>query len=127
MGGAWHSRCGAGDLRRRAVDRGRHDRHGHDAIDREPAEGRQRGRGDRAMTFDVGMPMVPELALFVLAVLVLLIGLVRQGDSASSRLVGWFTLAGLLATLGLTSFVREGESIFSGSFVNDSLAIFSKK
>jgi NADH-quinone oxidoreductase subunit N len=79
------------------------------------------------MTFDIGMPMVPELALFVLAVLVLLIGLVRQGDSASSRVVGWFTLAGLLATLGLTFFVREGASLFSGSFVNDGLAIFSKK
>jgi hypothetical protein len=50
-------------------------------------------RGDGAMTFDIGMPMVPELALFVLAVLVLFIGLVRQGDSASSRLVGWVTLA----------------------------------
>ena len=79
------------------------------------------------MTFDIGMPMVPELALFVLAVLVLFIGLVRQGDSASSRVVGWFTLAGLLATLGLTFFVRDGESLFSGSFVNDALAIFSKK
>jgi len=53
------------------------------------------------MTFDVGMPMVPELALFVLAVLVLFIGLVRQGDSASSRVVGWVTLAGLLFWQGV--------------------------
>ncbi len=29
------------------------------------------------MTFDIAMPMVPELAVFVLAVLVLLVGLLR--------------------------------------------------
>jgi len=77
------------------------------------------------MTFDIGMPMVPEVALFVLAVLVLLIGLVKQGDPG--RVIGWVTLVGLLGTLGLTFVVREGASLFSGSLVNDSLAIFSKK
>src|SRR6185503_12571325 len=34
--------------------------------------------GGGAMTFDIGMPMVPEVALFVLAVLVLLVGLLRK-------------------------------------------------
>ena len=77
------------------------------------------------MTFDIGMPLVPELALFVLAVLVLFIGLVKQGDPG--RAIGWITLIGLLGTFGLTSFAREGASLFGGSFVNDSLAIFAKK
>jgi NADH-quinone oxidoreductase subunit N len=77
------------------------------------------------MTFDLGMPFVPELALFVLAVLVLLIGLVKQGDPG--RAIGWITFVGLLATCGLTFFSREGASLFGGSFVNDSLAIFAKK
>ena len=77
------------------------------------------------MTFDPGMPMVPEVALFVLAVIVLVVGLIRQRDSG--QIIGWLTLIGLLVTLGLTFMAREGQSLFGGSFVNDSLAIFSKK
>ncbi len=77
------------------------------------------------MRFDVGLAMVPEIALFVLAVLVLCIGLVRRGDS--SHVIGWVTLIGLLATFGLTFLTHEGQSLFGGSFVNDTLAIFSKK
>jgi NADH-quinone oxidoreductase subunit N len=77
------------------------------------------------MTFDPGMPMVPEVALFVLAVLVLVVGLIRQRDSG--QIIGWVTLIGLMVTLGLTFMVREGQTLFGGSFVNDSLAIFSKK
>ena len=94
------------------------------------------------MTFDIGMPMVPEVALFVLAVLVLLVGLLRKPapdpgsripdpgpDPAPGQapLIGWLTLIGLLATFGLTFFARDGTTLFSGSFVNDGLAIFSKK
>src|SRR4029079_10678982 len=71
------------------------------------------------------MPMVPEVALFVLAVVVLSIGLVRRGDSG--HVIGWVTLIGLLATFGLTFLAREGQSLLGGSFVNDTLAIFSKK
>src|SRR4029079_505491 len=71
------------------------------------------------------MPMVPEVALFVLAVVVLSIGLVRRGDSG--HVIGWVTLIGLLATVGLTFLAREGQSLLGGSFVNDTLAIFSKK
>ena len=77
------------------------------------------------MTFDIGMPLVPELALFVLAVVVLFVGLVQQGDPG--RAIGWITLVGLLGTLGLTFAAQEGRSLFGGSLVNDSLAIFSKK
>ena len=60
------------------------------------------------MTFDPGMPFVPELVLFVLAVLVLLIGLVKQGDPG--RAIGWITFVGLFGTFGLTFFAREGTS-----------------
>ena len=91
------------------------------------------------MTVDVGMPMVPEAATFGLMVIVLLLALLRPRAQFPHRdtdldvpaghatTVGWVTFAGLLAVLGLTFFAREGASGFSGSFVNDSLAIFSKK
>jgi NADH-quinone oxidoreductase subunit N len=77
------------------------------------------------MTFDPGMPMVPEVALFVLAVIVLVVGLIRQRDSG--QIIGWLTLIGLLVTFGLTFMAREGQTLLDGSFVNDSLAIFAKK
>src|SRR6187455_2247718 len=125
MGGARHFGRDAGHLRRRAIDCSRHHRYGDVAAHREPAEGRERHRGGCPMTFDPGMPMVPEVALFALAVLVLSIGLVRRGDSG--HVIGWITLIGLLATLGVTFAAREGATLFGGSFVNDSLAIFSKK
>lgn len=84
------------------------------------------------------MPLLPELALFVLAVLVLLVGLVRKPVSAmdpvspipepsQATLIGWLTLLGLLVVLVLTFYLQEGTSLFGGSFVNDSLAIFAKK
>ena len=88
------------------------------------------------MTFDIGMPMVPELAVFVLAVLVLFVGLLRKpATKPESRIpnpghasaVGWLTLIGLLVTFALTFVAREGATLFSGSFVNDGLAIFAKK
>ena len=91
------------------------------------------------MTFDLGMPMVPEVALFVLAVVVLFMGLLRPRASAPHRdvdidlqvghatAVGWVTFVGLIVILSLTFFQREGQTLFNGSFVNDSLAIFSKK
>src|SRR6476469_4500345 len=125
MGRPRHPGRDARHLRCRALDCGRHDRYGDDAAHREPAKGRECHRGGRAMTFDPGMPMVPEVALFVLAVLVLVVGLIRQRDSG--RVIGWLTLIGLMVTLGLTFKVRQGQTLFCGSFVNDSLAIFSKK
>jgi NADH-quinone oxidoreductase subunit N len=77
------------------------------------------------MTFDVGMPLVPEVALLALAVLVLILGLVQQGDP--ERRIGWVTFAGLLAILGLTFVAEEGRSLLGGSFVQDGLAIFAKQ
>src|SRR5215470_3462293 len=110
MGGARHSGRDARHLRRRAIDCGRHHRYCNLAAHREPAKGRECHRGGRPMTFDPGMPMVPEVALFVLAVLVLVVGLIRQRDSG--RIIGWLTLIGLLITLGLTFAAREGATLF---------------
>ena len=75
------------------------------------------------MTFDPGMPMVPEVALFILAVMVLFVGLLQRPARPST--IGWLTLIGLLITLGLAFVARDGQTLFGGSFVNDSLAIFS--
>ena len=77
------------------------------------------------MTFDWRMPLVPEVALFALAVLVLVVGLVQQGDPG--RRIGWITFLGLLAVLGLTYAADEGRSLFSGTFVQDALALFAKR
>ncbi len=77
------------------------------------------------MTFDLTMPLVPEAALFGLAVAVLLVGLIRQGDPG--RIIGWITFVGLLAVFGLTCFAEEGRSLLGGTFVQDALAIFAKR
>ena len=74
------------------------------------------------MTFDLSMPLVLEGATFALAVLVLIVGLVRQGDSG--RAIGWMTFVGLLIVLGLTWVAEEGRSLFEGAFVQDGLALF---
>jgi len=47
------------------------------------------------MNFELGMPLLPELAILGLAVLVVVIGLVQQGDP--TRRIGWVTFVGLLA------------------------------
>ncbi len=77
------------------------------------------------MTFDLGMPLGPELAVFALAVLVLAIGLITQGNA--HQRIGWLTFFGLAAIFGLTFRTTEGASAFNQSFVVDSLALFSKR
>jgi len=89
------------------------------------------------MTFTLGMPLVVESALFALAVIVLLAGIIRptprgyaaeeapEGPAGSA--VGWVTLLGLLAIFGLTFLATEGTSILRGAFVQDGLAIFAKQ
>ncbi len=88
------------------------------------------------MTFDLGMPLVVELALFALAVIVLLAGILgrpysgrgpRTEPAATGTGLGWLTLIGLGAIFGLTFLATEGTSILRGSFVQDSLAIFAKR
>ena len=55
------------------------------------------------MTADLVMPLAPELALFVLSVLVLIIGLTRNPSKpvggGQGRLFGWITFVGLLVVL----------------------------
>jgi NADH-quinone oxidoreductase subunit N len=75
------------------------------------------------MTLQHAAPLVPELAMFVLAVLVMFLGLF----GLRGRAVGWVALIGLLAVLALTFFQQDDTSLFAGSFVNDSLALFAKK
>ena len=88
------------------------------------------------MTFDLGMPLAIELALFALAVVVLLAGIARpharqaplsEGTGGSPGPAAWLTLAGLVAIFGLTFLATEGGSILRGSFVQDGLALFAKR
>src|SRR5438477_268422 len=92
MGGARHSDRDAGDLRRRAVDCGRHHRHGHDTPHRDAAEGGGRVFGVAAMTFDIGMPMIPDAALFELMSIPLyvLTGFVKRQDAAPEAALKFF-------------------------------------
>jgi NADH-quinone oxidoreductase subunit N len=68
------------------------------------------------------MTLAPELALFALAVLVLLAGLVRPG-----RAIGWLAFAGLVVVFGILMAAPEGQVLFGGSFVQDALALFAKR
>jgi NADH-quinone oxidoreductase subunit N len=77
------------------------------------------------MTFDLSSPLAVEIALFLVAVAVLLLGLVWQADAG--RRLGWVTFAGLVMAFGLTFAAEEGRSLFEGTFVQDGLAIFSKR
>jgi NADH-quinone oxidoreductase subunit N len=72
-----------------------------------------------------GMPLLPEIATFALAVLVLIVGLVRQRDPGG--VIGWITFVGLIAIFVLTCFAEEGRSLLGGTFVQDALAIFAKR
>jgi NADH-quinone oxidoreductase subunit N len=83
------------------------------------------------MTADLAMPLVPEVALFALSVLVLLLGLARNPESpvreGRGRYFGWVTFIGLLAVFGLTFVSEEGRALFNGAFVQDGLALFAKR
>jgi NADH-quinone oxidoreductase subunit N len=74
------------------------------------------------MNGPLGMPFAPELALFALAVVVLLAGVVRPG-----RAIGWIAFVGLLVVCGLLMVAPEGQALFGGAFVQDALALFSKR
>jgi len=74
------------------------------------------------MNGQAGMPLAPELAVFALAVLVLLAGLIRPG-----RAIGWIAFAGMVAIFGLLMVTAEGQVLFGGAFVQDALALFAKR
>ena len=77
------------------------------------------------MDLNVLLPVAPDLALFALAVVVLLVGAVGRGSAGQG--VAWLSLAGLLLTFALTFVVPEGASLLRGSFVQDGLALFAKR
>ena len=77
------------------------------------------------MSVDLVMPLVPEVALFALALIVLAAGLIQQGHGGRS--IGAITLIGLLAVFGLTFAAGEERELFGGSFVQDGLALFAKR
>ena len=68
------------------------------------------------------MPVGPELILFALAVVIILIG-AFGGRAAAAPL----TLAGFVAAFGATWFVSEGAYVFNDSYVQDALALFAKR
>src|SRR5688572_16266511 len=80
------------------------------------AEHRDRARGydDRPaagaagamMAWEALLPLRPELALLALAIAVLVIGLIRQGNA--ERLIGWIAFLGIAGIFGFTFFVDEG-------------------
>ena len=77
------------------------------------------------MDLNVLLPVAPDLALFALAVVVLLVGAVGRGSAGHG--VAWLSLAGLLLAFALTFVVPEGASLLRGSFVQDGLALFAKR
>jgi len=77
------------------------------------------------VTVDLGTPLVLEGALFTLAVIVLIVGLIRQNDP--EQYTGWLTFVGLVGVLALSCGAHEGQSLFEGSFVQDSLSLFAKR
>src|SRR5262245_62798238 len=74
------------------------------------------------MNGQLGIPLAPELAVFALAVVVLLAGLIRPG-----RGNGWIAFIGLLLIFGMMHFAPEGHVLFGGAFVQDALALFAKR
>ena len=76
-------------------------------------------------------PLAAEVALGVLAVVVLLLGLAAgspaSGESGPGRRIGWVAFLGLLVVLAITFGATEGQSLFDGTYVEDALALFAKR
>src|SRR5687768_1783072 len=119
MGRPRHPGVRAAALRHRAVDRHRAGGYGNGTA-------AHAAGGPVTLTPDILRIVLPELALFALAVLVLLIGAVARvpprdgiGGPSGRGIAGWLTLLGLIATFVLTFFVPEGSSLMGASFVQD--------
>src|SRR5579863_9799398 len=70
-------------------------------------------------------PALPEIALAVAAMALLLIGVFRGEDS--TRLVSWLSVAALLGTLVLAGLLEGAHRVgFYGMFVTDAFAVFMK-
>lgn len=81
------------------------------------------------MTADFIGPLVPELALFALAVVVLAVGLVRRPRAADTPdlLLGGLAIVGVAGVAALTFRAGVATSLWGGAFVNDPLALFAKR
>ena len=83
------------------------------------------------MTVDMIRPLAAEIAVLLLAVVVLVLGLAAgapaAGDGRPGRRIGWVTLIGLLVVLAVTFGATEGQSVFGGTYVEDGLSLFAKR
>jgi len=77
------------------------------------------------MTWELWLPLVPELALFALAIVVLAFGLIMQGRGGSA--IGALTFFGLLVVFALTFAAADEATLFGGAFVQDALSLFAKR
>ena len=66
-----------------------------------------------------------ELGLSALILLVFFVGILSRGENR--RRVGMLAALGLLLLLALSFRIEPGVVLFSGTFVQDELAVFSKR
>ena len=71
-----------------------------------------------------GGPLVLEAGVFVLAVLVFVMGLLRRHDD---RRVGWLAFGGLATLFVLAWSATPGGMVLGGAFVVDELSLFAKR
>lgn len=74
---------------------------------------------------DPSYPLVLEGGLFGLLLAVLLLSLLRR--RADDQLIGWVTLAGLVALAVAAWRAEPGRAAFEGSFVLDEVSLFAKR
>jgi len=75
--------------------------------------------------FSLGSPLVLEVGLAVLMVVIFFAGVFAHGDDR--RRVGVMAAVGLVVLFGLAWRTEPGAALFSGSFVQDEMAIFAKR
>ena len=98
---------------------------------------------------DAIRPFAAEIAVFLLAVVVLMLGLASgsnrgeaqsdvartspkpgeggSGPRSSGRRIGWVAFIGLLVVLALTFGATAGRLLFDGTYVEDGLSLFFKR
>ncbi len=75
--------------------------------------------------FSLGSPLVLEVGLAVLMVVIFFAGVFAHGDDR--RRVGVMAAVGLVVLFGLAWRTEPGAALFTGSFVQDEMAIFAKR
>src|SRR5688572_19767920 len=74
------------------------------------------------MSVNALLPVGPELLLFALAVVVILLGALGW-----RRLAGPLTMVGFIAAFAATFLVSEGAFVFNDLYEQDALALFMKR